>query len=323
MKILITGSAGFIGFHVAMELLKDGHIVFGVDNLNSYYDVSLKTSRNNLLKKYQNYNFYELDICGYEGLKNIFKANSFDKVCHLAAQPGVRYSIENPFIYQKTNNEGFLNIIECARQYKVNQFIYASSSSVYGANKKIPFSVVDRVDRPLSLYAATKRSNELVAYAYSHLYGINTIGLRFFTVYGPWGRPDMSYFLFTGAILNNKPINVFNNGRMKRNFTYVDDVVAGVKASLGYEAKYEIFNLGNDRTEELMDFIDCIEKNLNKKAKKNLLPIQPGDVLETWADIDTARKKLGYCPRTDIAAGITNFINWYKDYYGIRERNHV
>jgi len=312
MKTLVTGSAGFIGFHVTNALLDQGDEVVGFDNLNDYYDVGLKVARNAILQNKPGYNFCDLDLCDYEGLAKLFRTEKIDRICHLAAQPGVRYSLTNPLAYQKSNNEGFLNIIECARQFSVKQFVFASSSSVYGGNTKLPFSVDDRVDNPISLYAATKRSNELVAHVYSHLYGLNTIGLRFFTVYGPWGRPDMAYFRFTKAILNDQPIEVYNRGKMARNFTYIDDIVAGVKASLAYSAKYEIFNLGNDQTVELLSFISCLEKLLGKKAKLTMLPLQPGDPIETWADISSARKKLNYQPKTDIEAGLKKFVAWFQ-----------
>lgn len=319
MRVLVTGAAGFIGFHVAKALLDRGYEVFGIDNLNVYYDINLKLARNRILEEYKGYTFYKKDLCDFPALDEIFRNHKVDKICHLAAQPGVRYSVENPFIYQKVNGEGFLNIIECARRFAVTQFMYASSSSVYGGNRKTPFSVTDRVDNPVSLYAATKRSNELVAHAYHHLYGMNTVGLRFFTVYGPWGRPDMAYYIFTKSILADQPIRVFNYGKMKRNFTYIDDAVAGVLSSLDYGKGYEIFNLGNDRTEELLDFIGCLEKNLKRKAIKDLLPAQPGDVLETWADIATSRKKLGYRPKTSIENGVKRFVDWYREYHGVKE----
>ncbi|NQT30303.1 MAG: NAD-dependent epimerase/dehydratase family protein, partial [Candidatus Saganbacteria bacterium] len=287
----------------------------GVDSLNDYYDVNLKLARNEILEKNDNYRFYHLDLCDYQALGRIFADEKVDKICHLAAQPGVRFSITDPFAYQKSNNEAFLNIIECARNFGIKQFVYASSSSVYGANTKVPFCVADKVDKPISLYAATKVSNELVAHVYSHLYGINTIGLRFFTVYGPWGRPDMAYFIFTQAILQDEPIKVFNRGEMRRDFTYIDDIVQGVLASLDYEASYEVFNLGNDRAENLMDFIACIEKNLDKKAKLEMLPMQPGEVCETWADIGSSRQKLGFDPKVNINVGIKRFVEWYKKDY--------
>ncbi|MBI5139843.1 MAG: GDP-mannose 4,6-dehydratase [Candidatus Vogelbacteria bacterium] len=315
MGILVTGSAGFIGFHVVKQLLEQGFSVVGIDSLSDYYEVKLKIDRNNILKGFSGYDFSQVDICDLEGLAQIFKHRKIDKICHLAAQPGVRYSIQNPFAYQKANNEGFLNVIECTRHYGVKQFVYASSSSVYGGNKKLPFSEIDTVDAPVSLYAATKKSNELVAHVYKHLYGINAIGLRFFTVYGPWGRPDMAYFAFTRAILADKPIKVYNHGNMKRDFTYVNDIVGGVLAALEYSGQCEIFNLGNDRTVSLEDFIAYLEKYLGRQAIKQMLPIQPGDIPETWADIDSAKKELGYQPKTDIKQGLELFVNWFKNDY--------
>jgi len=330
--VLVTGAAGFIGFNLIKSLLSDGYQVIGIDNINDYYDPSLKYARLaqlgllasdlTLIKsgkanmaKTANIVFYKLDICDLEGLKTVFAEWSVDKICHLAAQAGVRYSITNPFAYQKANSEGFLNIIECARHNKVKNFVYASSSSVYGGNTKFPFSESDPVDNPVSLYAATKKANELVAHTYSHLYGLPTIGLRFFTVYGPWGRPDMALFLFTKAIMADQPIDVYNYGKMIRNFTYIDDIIQGVRASLDHKCKYEIFNIGNDRAEELLDFIKEIEKNVGKKAKMNMLPIQPGDVPKTIADLTHIREKLGYEPTTNIDVGIKNFVDWYKSYY--------
>ncbi|MGA2508096.1 MAG: SDR family NAD(P)-dependent oxidoreductase [Chitinispirillaceae bacterium] len=312
--ILVTGAAGFIGFHIARKLCEAGESVVGIDNMNSYYDPALKESRLKVLRSLKKFSFYKLDLCDYEGLRKIFDACRFDSICHMAAQAGVRYSLTDPFAYQKSNNEGFLNLIECARHAAVRNFVYASSSSVYGANTKLPFSESDRTDAPLSLYGATKRSNELVAHCYSRLFGLNTTALRFFTVYGPWGRPDMALFKFTKAILAGEPIDVYNNGKMRRNFTYIDDVVAGVLLALEHPAPCEIYNVGNSRAEELMDFIREIEKNLGKKAIVNYLPMQPGDVKETVADIARLRK-LGYAPVTNIDRGIRNFIKWYREYY--------
>lgn len=314
-NVLVTGSAGFIGFHVAKQLLEQGAFVIGIDNLNDYYDVQLKVGRNDILKQFAAYNFTPIDICDLEGLGQLFQRLKIDKICHLAAQPGVRYSLQNPFAYQRSNNEGFLNVIECARRYGVKQFVYASSSSVYGGNKQVPFSVNDRVDEPISLYAATKRSNELVAHVYRHLYGIKAVGLRFFTVYGPWGRPDMAYFLFTKAILEGRPIKVFNHGQMKRDFTYIDDIVSGILASLDYQGGEDIFNLGNDRPVNLLEFIRAIEAQLGIKAKTELLPLEPGDVPETWANIDSARRELGFFPKIEIQSGLTQFISWFKKDY--------
>ncbi|MCX7726170.1 MAG: SDR family NAD(P)-dependent oxidoreductase [Chitinispirillaceae bacterium] len=312
--ILVTGAAGFIGFHVSSELLRRGFNVIGIDNINEYYDPLLKQARLNILLGNKNFVFYKIDICDFDSLEKIFKNNKIKKVCHLAAQAGVRYSLQNPFSYQKSNNEGFLNIIELSKRFNVENFVYASSSSVYGANTKLPFSEDDRVDLPISLYAATKRANELVAYTYSHLFNLACSGLRFFTVYGPWGRPDMALFIFTKSILEDKPIQVYNYGDMGRNFTYIDDIVDGVLRVLDYPVKYEIYNIGNDKAEKLLDFIEEIEKCLGKKSIREYLPMQPGDVKYTMADISKIRK-LGYEPRTDIAEGIRKFIDWYLSCY--------
>ncbi len=312
--ICVTGAAGFIGFHIAKRLCESGETVVGLDSINSYYDPALKEARLNVLGKTGGFSFHKLDICDYAGLTDVFGTCRFDAVCHMAAQAGVRYSLTDPFAYQKSNNEGFLNLIELARQHTIKNFVYASSSSVYGANTKLPFSESDRTDAPVSLYAATKRSNELVARCYSHLFGLNTTGLRFFTVYGPWGRPDMALFKFTKAILAGEPIEVYNNGKMRRNFTYIDDVVDGVLLALNHPTPCEIYNVGNSRAEDLMDFIREIEKVLGKKAAISYLPMQPGDVAATVADIARLRK-LGYEPKTNIDKGIEAFINWYRNYY--------
>ncbi|MBO8131126.1 MAG: GDP-mannose 4,6-dehydratase [Candidatus Marinimicrobia bacterium] len=317
MNILVTGSAGFIGFHVSKSLLERGHNVIGIDNLNNYYDPTLKEARNNILKNHNNYTFYKIDLCEYEEMDKVFRNHKIECICHLAAQAGVRYSLTNPFSYQKSNLEGFLNIIELAKNNRVKNFVYASSSSVYGNNKKLPFSEKDRVDNPISLYAATKKSNELIAYTYSHLFNLPCTGIRFFTVYGPYGRPDMALFKFTKNIIEDKPIDVYNFGKMKRDFTYIDDIVSGVISCLFKPFKYEIFNLGRSKSEKLMDFIYFIEKYLGKKAEINFLPIQPGDVPETYADIQHARDLLGYEPEVDIAIGVKKFIDWYIDYYKI------
>ncbi|MCD6206177.1 MAG: NAD-dependent epimerase/dehydratase family protein [Candidatus Marinimicrobia bacterium] len=317
MSILVSGSAGFIGFHLSKKLLEKGYSVIGYDCVNDYYDPSLKEARLNILRNFDRFTFYRADLCDFETLENVFMSHSIEKVCNLAAQAGVRYSLINPFAYQKSNLEGFLNIIELSKRYKVQNFVYASSSSVYGNNKNLPFSVTDNVDHPISLYAASKKANELIAHTYSHLYQLPTTGLRFFTVYGPFGRPDMALFIFTKKILSGEPIDVYNHGKMRRDFTYIDDIVAGVMAALDTVSHYEVFNLGNHRSENLMDFIHLIEANLGKKAKINFLPIQPGDVPETFADIDHTIEKLGFKPSTTIETGIKNFINWYKNYYKI------
>ena len=315
--VFVTGAAGFIGFHLSKRLLEMGKGVVGLDNMNSYYDVSLKRSRLLILSSYKNFRAYEEDIRDLPALKKIFRQNPIDAICNLAAQAGVRYSLKDPFSYQKSNLEGFLNVLEMARQAGIANFVYASSSSVYGLNQKVPFSVEDRVDSPISLYAATKKANELMAHAYSHLYRIPSTGLRYFTVYGPWGRPDMALFLFTDAILHNKPINVYNYGRMKRDFTYIDDIIDGTIAALQNPASYEIFNLGNSNAVALLDFIGVVEKELGRKAEKILLPMQPGDVAETRADIGKSREKLGFSPRTPLEAGIREFIEWYRSYYKV------
>ncbi|MFA5928748.1 MAG: GDP-mannose 4,6-dehydratase [Candidatus Margulisiibacteriota bacterium] len=315
---LVTGAAGFIGFHTAEALLKGGEAVIGLDDLNEYYDVSLKQARLKLLKKYPNFKFYKADLCDLPKLKKIFADNKIVKVCHLAAQAGVRYSLENPFAYQKANLEGFLNLIEVAKDHKVANFVYASSSSVYGGNTKVPFAVEDNVNKPVSLYAATKRADELIAYTYHHLYKLPVTALRFFTVYGPYGRPDMALFKFTRAILANKPIEVYNFGRMQRDFTYVDDIVKGILSSLAKPYPYEIFNLGNSRTVELSYFIECLEKSLGRKAKKKYLKLQPGDVVKTFADIKHSKAKLGFKPQVKIEEGIDRFVDWYKEYYQIK-----
>jgi len=315
--ILVTGAAGFIGFHCAQKLLSLGAKVIGLDNLNEYYDVKLKFARLDILKSSSNFTFYHQDLCDYDALQLLFKIESPSKVLNLAAQAGVRYSLENPFAYQKSNLEGFLNILECCRHFKVKNLVYASSSSVYGRNEKYPFSEDQNVDHPISLYAATKKANELMAHTYSHLYGLPTTGLRFFTVYGPLGRPDMALFLFTKAILEGTEIEVFNHGDMHRDFTYIDDIVEGVISSLRTEHHYEVFNLGNNKTEKLSYFIECIEKELGRNAIKKLLPIQPGDVPKTAANIEKARKKLGFFPKVKIEEGIHHFVNWYRDFYSL------
>lgn len=339
MKVLVTGAAGFIGFHAAKALLDRGHTVVGIDNLNDYYDPALKLARlkelgittdlnalpdqNHTSTTYKNFHFLKLDITDRTNLSKLFKEQNFDVVCHLAAQAGVRYSIENPEAYIDSNIVGFLNILECCRHNNITHLLYASSSSVYGNNTSVPFKTTDNVDHPISLYAATKKSNELMAHTYSHLFGLPTTGLRFFTVYGPWGRPDMAMFLFTEAILNGRPINVFNYGNMERDFTYVDDIVKGIVHIIEGDMTqridsgklYKVYNIGNSKSVKLTDFIEAIEKTLGIKATKNLLPMQDGDVAKTWADVEDLIKDFDYCPNTPIAIGVARFIEWYREYY--------
>ena len=315
--ILVTGAAGFIGFHLSRKLLEKGYRVVGVDNMNEYYDVSLKKSRLEILTPYPEFVFCKEDLENLSGIKKIFQTHTIDRVCNLAAQAGVRYSLENPFAYEKSNLEGFLNLLELAREYAVENFVYASSSSVYGSNEKTPFSVEDRVDNPVSLYAATKKANELMAHAYHHLFDFPCTGLRYFTVYGPWGRPDMALFLFTDAILHNRPIDVYNYGRMRRDFTYIDDIVDGTIAAIEKPHAYEVFNLGNSNTTELLEFIRIIEEELGMEAQKNMMPLQPGDVPATSADIRKSKEMLGFNPKTSIKEGIHKFLVWYREYYGI------
>jgi UDP-glucuronate 4-epimerase len=319
MKIFVTGTAGFIGMHVAESLLADGHEVVGLDNFNDYYDVSLKEARFQRLEKRNGFTQIRGDLSNYELLTENFELHEPQLVCHLAAQAGVRYSLQNPAAYQKSNLEGHLNILEACRHAKIKRLVYASSSSVYGGNKKIPFSESDPVDNPVSLYAATKKADELMSHTYTHLYGLQTVGLRFFTVYGPWGRPDMAYWTFTEAMLKGAAIPVFNYGKMERDFTYITDIVAGVKAALFAEGldPYEIFNLGNNRPENLMDFIKTLASALGIEPKMEMLPMQPGDVPVTFADISKARKKLGYTPQTPVSEGIPAFVKWYKEYFSI------
>lgn len=333
---LVTGAAGFIGFHLSKRLLNEGCSVIGLDNLNNYYDVSLKKDRLNILKQHEQFKFKYVDLKDKEKLEEIFKENKIDIVVNLAAQAGVRYSLQNPDVYIQSNVVGFLNILEMCRHYKIEHLVYASSSSVYGMNVKMPFSVHDNVDHPLSLYAATKKSNELMAHTYSHLYGLATTGLRFFTVYGPWGRPDMALFLFTEAILNDKPIKVFNYGKMKRDFTYIDDIIEGVVRVLNNppqpnpnwdkrnpdpgasSAPYKVYNIGNNNPVELMKFIETLEEKLGKKAEKEFLPMQDGDVPETYADIDDLVKDFGFKPSTSLNDGIERFVEWYREYKNIK-----
>ncbi len=333
MKILVTGSAGFIGSMVAMKLLDRGDEIVGLDNHNDYYDPKIKESRLRELKKFKNYTHHKIDISNEENLKKIFSNFKPQRVINLAAQAGVRYSIENPLAYIKSNIVGFSHILENCRHHKVEHLVYASTSSVYGANTKMPFSENDSANHPLSIYAASKKSNELMAHAYSHLYKMPTTGLRFFTVYGPWGRPDMALFKFTKAILEGKPIDVFNHGKHTRDFTYIDDIVDGVIKTLEIQASsnndwkgnfpdpasskapWRIYNIGNNKPIKLMDYIKALEKNLKKKAKINFLPLQPGDVKDTYANIDNLKNKLNYKPSTSVIDGVSKFVEWYKNYY--------
>jgi UDP-glucuronate 4-epimerase len=333
MKILVTGAAGFIGFHVSQGLLARGDEVVGLDNLNDYYDPRLKVARLELLQQHSNFRFVKLDLTDRGGIEALFAAGKFNRVVHLAAQAGVRNSIENPHIYVDSNVTGFLHIIEGCRHAGVEHLVYASTSSVYGANTHMPFAVDQNVDHPLSLYAATKKANELMAHCYSSLYGLPTTGLRFFTVYGPWGRPDMALFLFTANILAGKPIDVFNYGRHKRDFTYVGDISAGVIATVDHiaerdagwnsnapnpstsNAPYRLYNIGNQRAIELLYYIEVLERCLGRKAQMNLLPLQPGDVPDTLADVTALTRDVGYCPSTPVEEGVKRFVEWYLEYY--------
>ncbi len=349
-KILVTGTAGFIGFHLVKKLTALGYYVVGIDNINNYYDINLKYGRlkesgiekekieyNKPLvsDKFENYQFIKLDLTDKDNLFAVFKSSGFDGVCHLAAQAGVRYSLENPYSYIDSNIYGFLNILEACKRFDVKNLSFASSSSVYGLNKKQPFSEHDCINHPISLYAATKKSNELMAHTYAHLFGLKVTGLRFFTVYGPWGRPDMALFKFVKNILENKPIDVYNYGKMQRDFTYIDDIVEGVVQTIkkpaekndnfDYEkpdaasspAAYKIYNIGNNAPVGLMEFIEAIEEILDKKADKNLLPMQPGDVASTYADVSDLAKDFNYKPSTPLKVGVKNFIDWFRDFYGI------
>lgn len=319
MKILVTGAAGFIGSHVAHALLDAGHAVTGVDNFNDYYPVALKEQRHDRLEARGGYAGIRGDLADYRMLSDLFHDAGFDRVCHLGAQAGVRYSLENPFAYEQANLAGHLNILECCRHHGIERLVYASSSSVYGGNTKVPFSEADPVDHPVSLYAATKKANELMAHCYTHLYGFQTVGLRFFTVYGPWGRPDMAYWLFAEAMLKGHPIKVFNQGDMQRDFTYIDDIVEGVLAALFTDDlnAYEVFNLGNNRPENLMTMIRCLGEALEVEPRMEMMPMQPGDVPITFADIDRAQSALGYRPQTHLETGLRRFVEWFRPW---RER---
>ncbi|WP_152576041.1 NAD-dependent epimerase [Pelagihabitans pacificus] len=339
MKILVTGAAGFIGYHVSRKLIEKGHEVVGLDNINDYYDVNLKYDRLQELgiqkenaRIFKNscdsniygdrFKFIRLTLEDRDTLPLLFQTENFDVVCNLAAQAGVRYSLENPETYVDSNIVGFLNILECCRHHQIKHLVYASSSSVYGLNNKVPFEPSDRVDFPASLYAATKKSNELMAHTYTHLFGFPTTGLRFFTVYGPWGRPDMAMFLFTDAIIKGNPIKIFNKGNMERDFTYIDDITEGVvrileKGTAGRPSAHMVYNIGNNKSVRLLDFIEEIEQALGIKAKRELLPMQAGDVEKTWANVDTLIRDYNYSPNTPIKKGIVSFISWYKQYYNL------
>ena len=313
-KILVTGCAGFIGMHLCKSLLEDGYEILGIDNMNNYYDVNLKRSRLACLTKFENFNFEEFDITNYQKLTSSFLKFKPVKVVNLAAQAGVRYSLENPLSYINSNIVGFMNVLECCRYNKVKGLIYASSSSVYGDNKKIPFSTDDRLDKPISIYAVTKRTNELMAHTYSHLYNLNTTGLRFFTAYGPWGRPDMAMYIFARRIMENKKISVFNYGKIKRDFTYIDDIISGLIASVEKNYSCEVFNISSNKAEHLMDMIKLVESSLNKKAKIDFRELPLADIKETLGDIEYSTKKLGYEPSISIDKGIPLFIDWFLDF---------
>ena len=323
-KVFITGGAGFIGFHLSKSLLNKGCHVIGLDNLNDYYDVELKMDRLNILRNHDNYKFYKDDLSDKERLNFIFSEERPDIVVNLGAQAGVRYSIDNPDAYMQSNVMGFYNILECCRKYPVDHLVFASSSSVYGANKKVPFSTEDRVDYPVSLYAATKKSNELMAHCYSKLYKIPATGLRFFTVYGPFGRPDMAYFKFAKKIMNGEPIQIYNNGDMMRDFTFIEDIVLGVEnilsnppAEMETGAQYKVYNIGNNKPESLMYFIQTLEKCLGREAEKQFLPMQPGDVYQTYADVTELMHDFDFKPSTSIEIGLAKFVEWFKEYYGL------
>ncbi|MDG1750623.1 MAG: NAD-dependent epimerase [Thalassotalea sp.] len=335
MKYLVTGAAGFIGFHVSQKLCEQGHQVVGIDNLNDYYDVALKHARLKELSPFEDFSFIQLDLADREGIAALFAKEKFDRVIHLAAQAGVRYSIDNPMAYADSNLIGHLTILEGCRNNDVEHLVYASSSSVYGLNNKTPFSTSDSIDHPISLYAATKKSNELMSHTYSHLYNIPTTGLRFFTVYGPWGRPDMALFKFTKAIVEDKPIDIYNHGDMRRDFTYIDDIVEGIlriqaiipeknsswtvetgSASMS-SAPYKVFNIGNGNPVKLLDFVESLESSLGKQAQKNFMPMQAGDVYQTYADVEDLYKIANYKPSVSVPDGVSNFVDWYKDFYNV------
>ncbi|MFZ3388957.1 MULTISPECIES: NAD-dependent epimerase [Buttiauxella] len=335
MKFLVTGSAGFIGFHVSERLLAAGHQVIGIDNLNDYYDVNLKQARLDLLAPHSSFRFDKIDLADRNAMAELFAKEKFDRVIHLAAQAGVRYSIDNPHAYADSNLVGHLNVLEGCRHNKVGHLLYASSSSVYGLNRKLPFSTDDTVDHPISLYAATKKANELMSHTYSHLYGLPTTGLRFFTVYGPWGRPDMALFKFTRAIVEGKSIDVYNHGQMRRDFTYIDDIAEAIvrlqdvipQADAMWtveegtpatsSAPYRVYNIGNSNPVTLMDYITALETSLGKVAQKNMMPMQPGDVLETSADTKALYDVIGFKPQTSVQDGVQRFVDWYKAFYKV------
>ncbi len=335
LKYLVTGAAGFIGFHVVQRLCEAGHQVVGLDNLNDYYDVNLKLARLKVLEAESLFSFVKLDLADREGVAELFSQQKFERVIHLAAQAGVRYSIDNPMAYADSNLVGHLTILEGCRNNKVEHLVYASSSSVYGLNNKVPFATSDSVEHPISLYAATKKSNELMSHTYSHLYGVPTTGLRFFTVYGPWGRPDMALFKFTKAIISGDSIDVYNNGDMRRDFTYIDDIVEGIlrvqniipqgnkewQVETGSAAQstapYQLYNIGNGNPVKLTEFIESLEDSIGIKAKQNLMPMQPGDVYQTYADVDDLFNTTGYKPAMSVSQGVDNFVNWYRDFYQV------
>jgi UDP-glucuronate 4-epimerase len=333
MKFLVTGAAGFIGFHVSQRLLAAGHQVVGIDNLNDYYDVSLKQARLDRIASHPAFSFSKMDLADRQAISSLFAHHGFERVIHLGAQAGVRYSIENPHLYAEANLIGHLNILEGCRHHKVGHLLYASSSSVYGLNRKMPFSTDDSVDHPVSLYAATKKANELMAHTYSHLYQLPTTGLRFFTVYGPWGRPDMALFKFTRAMLAGEPIDVYNNGQMMRDFTYIDDIAEAIVrlqdvipqpdaqwtvetgSAATSSAPYHVYNIGNSQPVTLMAYIEALESALGMEAKKNMMPLQPGDVLETSADTEALKKAINFRPQTSVREGVQQFVDWYREFY--------